>query len=537
MKPIPFIYDVINIGYGPVSEILALSLARQGRSVAIFERWKERYPLPRAVCIDHEIYRMLSALGLGKQLPAVSHDGPWYRWYNSDWKELLAIDWSAESISGGPEVHFVHQPTLEGMFEEAVAACPTVDVNLGWEAIEIRQDVDYAELTARNTDSGEVRTFRSRYLVGADGANSLVRGAIGSTREDLGFEADWLVIDVLPNEGVTLDIPPAAQYCNPTRPTTIVPAGVKDGRYFRRWEFMRLPHESVSEMETEDVAWRLLEPWVRRDQATIVRHKVYTFRSLLADTWRSGRLLIAGDAAHVMPPFMGQGMCAGLRDDWNLSWKLGMVLDGKADPSLLDTYQPERRPHVRDVIELSMFLGKIICVPDPDKAAERDEAFFTGKVPPPAPFPCLTDGVLRRNEQRAVRAPAGLLSPHGVVRRNGIEGRYDDIVGSGFALVSRDPKSLLGLDAAQMHMMETFGVHQVHIVAADVYAQGAVQDLNTKFIPFMEQHGIHTMLVRPDFYVYGAVASADEVADLVDDWMADMHGYGVHIPQRKVTEA
>jgi 2-polyprenyl-6-methoxyphenol hydroxylase-like FAD-dependent oxidoreductase len=528
MKPAPHIYDVINIGYGPVSEILALALAKQGKSVAIFERWKERYPLPRAVCIDHEIYRMLAALGLRDQLPAVSHDGPWYRWFNADWKELLAIDWSAESISGGPEVHFVHQPTLEAMFDQAVLNCPTVDVNLGWEAVEIKQDAEFAELTARRVDTGVMQTFRARYIVGADGANSLVRSTMGATREDLGFEADWLVIDVLPNEGVVLDIPPAAQYCNPERPTTIVPAGIKDGRYFRRWEFMRLPHETSAELEDIEVAWKLLEPWCKRDQATIVRHKVYTFRSLLSDTWRQGRLLIAGDAAHVMPPFMGQGMCAGLRDDWNLAWKIGMVLDGKASASLLDTYQPERRPHVRDVIELSMFLGKIICIPDAAKAAERDEAFFTGKVPPPAPFPCLSDGILRRDAQGAVQKLAGLLSPHGRVLRNGVQGRYDDVVGLGWVLVSRSADALAIVKSSHGEWIGECGVHLVHVVAAGDSTFGATQDLDAKFLPFMEQHGIKTMLVRPDFYLYGAETATPNAADLLDDWVADLARHGVH---------
>ncbi len=525
---IPF-YDVVQIVYGPVSEIMALALARQGRKVAVFERWKERFALPRAVCIDHELYRVLSALGMGKDLPAVSHAGPQYRWFNAEWKELLAIDWSAESISGGPEVNFVHQPTLETMFEKAVQACPGVELNLGWEAVEATQTEDHAELVVRDVDTGERRTVRCRYLIGADGANSLVRQAIGSTQEDRGFEADWLVIDVLPNVGVTLDIPPAAQYCNPARPTTIVPAGIKDGRYFRRWEFMRLPDETREELEHEHVAWDLLAPWVRRDQATIVRHKVYTFRSLLANRWRKGRMLIAGDAAHVMPPFMGQGMCAGLRDDWNLAWKLDLVLDGKADDSLLDSYQPERRPHVSDVIDLSMYLGRIICIPDARKAAERDEAFFSGSAPPPPAFPSLTDGILRCDADGAVQAPAGLLSPHGTVRSGGREGRFDDLVGLGFVLLSRSAAALSLLGARQQAALDAIGARRAVIVADGATAgdPAALVDLDRKFIPFMDLHGIDTMLIRPDFYLYGAVPQAGQVNALVDDLEKDLRHHGV----------
>ena len=521
------LYDVVQIGYGPVSEIMALALARQGRSVAVFERWRERFALPRAVCIDHELYRVLSALGMDQELPAVSHAGPMYRWFNADWKELLAIDWESESISGGPEVNFIHQPTLEKMFEDVVAACPTVEVNLGWEALQATQTADYVELLVRDFETDKRRTVRAKYLIGADGANSLVRQAIGSSQEDRGFEADWLVIDVLPHEGVTLDIPPAAQYCNPERPTTIVPAGVKDGRYFRRWEFMRLPHESRDSLEQEDKAWELLSPWVRRDQATIVRHKVYTFRSLLANTWRNQRMLIAGDAAHVMPPFMGQGMCAGLRDDWNLAWKLNLVLDGKADASLLDSYQIERRPHVSDVIDLSMYMGKVICIPDPVKAAERDAAFFSGKAPPPPAFPSLSAGILRRDASGQVQRPAGLLSPHGRVQSGKRQGRFDAMVGLGFVLVSRSHAAAAALGARQSAVLDALGAKRVVITATA--SNGAWADLDQKFIPFMDQHGIDTMLVRPDFYLYGAVRSASEVNALVDDLATDLQQHGVHL--------
>jgi len=520
------IYDVIQVGYGPVSQVLAMTLARQGHTVSVFELWPERFPLPRAVCIDHEMYRMLSAIGLRDQLPTISHPAPAYRWFNADWKELLHIDWSAESISGGSEVNFIHQPTLEEMFDATVSSYPEVELNLGWEVTEIRQTPDYAEIVARETATGKTRTARAKYVIGVDGANSPVRRSLGIEREDLGFEADWLVIDILPNEGVELDIPPAAQYCNPARPTTIVPAGIRNGRYYRRWEFMRLPNESREELEREETAWKLLEPWVKPGQAVIQRAKVYNFRSLIARTWRDKRIMLAGDAAHVMPPFMGQGMCAGLRDDWNLAWKLNLILRGKADESLLDTYQTERRPHARDVIELSMYLGKVICIPDPAVAAERDAAFLGGTATPPPPFPSLIDGILQRAADGSVKAPAGLLSPHGTIAYDGKKGRFDDLVGLGFALVLRGAQDRAALSAENLVFLEKLGAKVVHLAPDDAAAGGFV-DLDGKYAAYMDAHGIRAMLVRPDFYLYGGAADAAQIPDLVDGLAAGLKRFGI----------
>lgn len=524
-RPDDVIHDVIQIGYGPVSAALAIMLGRLGFTVAICERWQTRYPLPRAVCIDHELYRVLCAIGLRDALPAITHSAPVYRWFNAEGRELLAIDWSAESVSGGPEVHFVHQPTLEELFDHAVRAQTGVALHLGCEATAIREEADHVAVTVRDADGG-TRTLRGRFLVGADGANSLVRRHIGSGLEDRGFEADWLVIDILPHEGVTLDIPAAAQICDPARPTTIVPAGIRDGRYFRRWEFMRLPHETREALEDEATAWRLLRPWVTPDRAAIVRHKVYTFRSLLADRWRRGRILIAGDAAHVMPPFMGQGMCAGLRDAWNLAWKLDLVRRGRADDRLLDTYQPERRPHASAIIDISMYLGKIICIPDPAEAARRDRAFLDGSAPPPPPFPQLTDGLLDRWPDGGLRGPAGLLGPHGTIRLGGHDGRFDDLAGLGFRVVAAGADPGTVLEAGHRRILDGLGAALLRVDRPDLAATGSAADLDGKILPFMARHGLAAMVVRPDFHLYGGVASLAELPGLVERLAADLARFG-----------
>jgi 2-polyprenyl-6-methoxyphenol hydroxylase-like FAD-dependent oxidoreductase len=520
-------FDVIIVGYGPVGQALALMLGRQGRSVMVIERWTTRYALPRAVCIDHEIYRVLAANGMGPVLPGISHEAPKYQWFSAQWEELLSIDWSAQSISGGAEVNFVHQPTLEQALDEAVARVHNVKVLLGLQVIDLEQDDSCACVVVRDAQ-GTTRHHSARYVIGCDGANSLVREEIGGPREDLGFEADWLVIDVLLREGVSIEqlgIPAAGQYCNPARPTTIVPGGIRAGRIFRRWEFMRLPGERLEDLEREQRVWELLKPWAGPEEVELVRHKVYNFRSLLATQWRRRRLLIAGDAAHVMPPFMGQGMCSGLRDAWNLSWKLDLILDGRAREQLLDTYQSERRPHVRQLIELSIYLGKVICIPDARAAEERDRAFRDGTAPPPPPFPHLSAGLILHSAGSVHSEGAGLLSPHVMVEKTGWRGRLDELAGPGFIFFSRGPSVKSQVSHVWIGRLGRWGMHFVCL--GEPTLDDCVADCDGRLQRFMDDRLWEHMIVRPDFYVYGGVRKGTEVASFIETFWRDCAAAGI----------
>lgn len=516
-------FDVILVGYGPVSKVAALLLDRLGWKTGVFERWGEVYPLPRAVCIDHEVYRLLHAGGLGPQVDRVVERAPMYRWYNAEWKELLHLDWPAGSVSGTSEVNFIHQPSFERELDAEVKRRNNISVFFEHECVGISQHSDYASVTVQDLVSLQENTYTAKYVIGADGANSFVRESLQIKRHDLGFEADWLVVDYMLNDGLTatdLGLIECGQYCNPERPTTIVPGGkIAGGRENRRWEFMRLPHETKEEMVTLEKVHSLLGDWIKPEQGELVRHALYTFRSLVAEQWRKGRFLLAGDAAHLMPPFMGQGMCAGLRDVWNLTWKLDRVLKGQAEVSLLDTYEQERKPHVTDIIKLSMFLGNIICIPEPEKAAQRDALFLSDNPPEMQPFPQLTDGLIARKEAGQLMPCAGMLSPHGTVRYRRRTARLDRFTDCDkFKLLLARDFAEQCLDENTQERLTLLDIETV-VVADRINAQdNEYADTQGQILPFMETHGVNALLVRPDHYVFAGVvhkAQLDEALDLL----------------------
>jgi 2-polyprenyl-6-methoxyphenol hydroxylase-like FAD-dependent oxidoreductase len=482
--------EVAIVGYGPVGNTLAILLGQLGREVVVLERWPQPYPLPRAVHFDHEVGRIFQCCGIGDELRTISESADGYEWRNGTGTTLLRFGRAGDSPSGWPLSSMFNQPALEAMLDERARTLSSVSVRRGVEVVGLDQDDDAVVVHAADGSHDRVR-----YVVGCDGANSTVRELAGVHTLDLGFYYDWLIVDVILDEPRIFD-PLNVQICDPTRPTTAVSGG--PGR--RRWEFMRLPHETIDELNDEARPWELLAPWdVHPGNARLERHAVYTFSARYAEQWRKGRVLLAGDAAHLMPPFAGQGMCAGVRDAANVAWKLDLVLRGLASDALLDTYQAERLRSAKQVIDFSMELGKVICVADAGEAAARDAAMAPSvgsePVDPPS-LPGLSAGVIHR------AAPhAGELFVQGTVN-----GRwFDDVHGAGWRLVTVDDDTA-AIDATNREWFESIGGKVVPLREPDVV-----------YRRWFGEHNAVCALQRPDFHLYGTATDAAGASALLTD--------------------
>jgi 2-polyprenyl-6-methoxyphenol hydroxylase-like FAD-dependent oxidoreductase len=502
--------DVAIVGYGPVGQTLAALLAARGHRVAAYERFAGLYDLPRAVYFDDEIMQVWQSLGIVEDLDVLPVDT--YEWFGADGETILRLEHPGGAPSGWKSGYFFYQPTLERALDRAVQALPAATVHTGWRAEALDQADDHVELGLRRVreprpgvlePSAETQTVRARFLVGTDGANSFVRAAAGIGFEDQGFAERWLVIDLRPDDVDALSyIPAPCQWCDPARPHM----HTRNGRTHRRFEFMLLPGERPEDFADVSRAWELLEPWFTPADGVLVRHAVYEFRGRLAATMRAGRVLLAGDAAHTMPPFMGQGLCSGVRDAANLAWRLDLVLRGASGDDVLDGYTAERKPQDEWIVNLSTEMGRVSCTLDPQAAAERDAALRAADAPPPLALPPLQQGTLA-----AGRLLAGDRSVQGVVRVDGRDGRFDDVVGKGFVLLTRQ-----AVDLAEGHVafLERIGARAV--------ALDALEDLDGRLTAWLDEHGVDAVLVRPDAYVFGAVEARADVPALVEDLRAHL---------------
>lgn len=507
---------VAIVGAGPTGEMLAALLGRAGHQVLLIERQPVPYALPRAIHYDHEIARALALVGIGEHIQSqITEVGGDYDWQNAEGELLLHIPRFNPDRSGWPGGNMFSQPMLEAELRRVNDQLTTVTTRRGWSVDSVADDGERVRVAMTSAD-GERDSVTARYVIGADGANSFVRTQIDTSMEDLGFFYDWLILDLLMKEQRVWK-PMSLQVCDPKRPITAVPGG--PGR--RRFEIMRLPGESMEEFEKPEWAWEFLRRWdITPENAVLERDAVYTFQARWASRWRSGRVLLAGDAAHQMPPFAGQGLCSGVRDAVNLGWKLDLVLRGIAADELLDTYETERSAHVQHAIQRSVALGGVICVTDEQAAAERDQRMIAAGARPDTALPQLpperlTGGVLRRLGGE-IQPDVGRLALQGKVRVGDTVDRWDQAVGPGFALVCRhDPTRFI--QERQLRRLEEIGT-RIGWLEGDA----AVEDVDGRFAEGLAELGAEAMIVRPDFYVYGYEPDLAQVDRLVDDLLADL---------------
>lgn len=512
--------DVAIVGAGPVGTLLAILLGKRGKRVTLVERWSQHYALPRAVTYDHEIARIFATLGIDSESdPAISYHDELYYWKNRDRQDIQIVDWQSQSASGWRVRYWFNQPMMEQRLLSIAATLPEITLLRGWQGIGLDHDAQSVTLSLqRNPEevgpNGERRTLRAKFVAGTDGANSFVRESLGIENEDKGYFFDWLILDMIPSFDYVASRggePAQWQLCDPQRPTTIVPGGpgpIAGGPARRRWEFMVLPGESAHDLQKSERAWDLLKPWgLNPDNAELERSAVYRFQARWAKQWNKGRCVIGGDAAHLMPPFAGEGMCAGVRDAVAMAWRLNGILEGKFGLDILDSYTTERIEHAKHYINFSQELGQIICIADEGVAAQRDARMIADLAardgsPVPTDICQLGHGAWCEDS-----AHAGELSVQGIVEADGKRNRFDQIVGQGWVLLGHEVDPLQALTETQRRQFAQ--LDGIGVRLAPPGGKGDAIDTEGTIATWLDRIGARYVLIRPDFYVALTADTAD----------------------------
>jgi 3-(3-hydroxy-phenyl)propionate hydroxylase len=503
-------HDLVVVGCGPVGAVAGNLAGRAGLSTLVLDRSLEVFTAPRAIHFDAHIMRVLQQAGLAQEILPDLREWKASTFYGADSQPIRVHRWPS-SVPYGWKAHYLfYQPTMEMVLRKGLMRFDNVEVGLGREVISLQQHEDHVSLTVRDSGSEQVYEVKARYLVGADGASSFVRTTSGIDLVDGAFDEPWLVVDVLcdrqlgqPNE--------SEMFCDPRRPSTRVPG---PGNH-HRWEFMLLPGETAEQLQRPESIRALLAPWVSIDEVTLLRASVYRFHSLVAERWRRGRIFLAGDAAHQTPPFLGQGMCHGIRDVQNLVAKLVAVLAGGPAGALLDSYEAERRPHVEQIIRMAVSSGREICLLDPVAAAQRDRqmrrAATAGKLPRTTfqGMPPLAGGLFSDTPG------AGELFPQPTVSRLGRgDEPFDDAYEPQVLVAAHHSVRTEMTGVAREFGVPVLGIADPAIDPAETPdGNGSIRD--AEVTAWFARHDARIAIIRPDRYVHGTARSAHEAKELL----------------------
>lgn len=524
-------FDVAVIGYGPVGVVLAGLLGQAGLKVFACDRLPDVYEIPRAIALDHEILRIFQQLGaVDAILPHCEAFTP-SEFFGVDGQLIRRMTMLAPPHPQGftPSMVF-SQPPVERALRARVAQLPSVTTALGVEFQSLAQDADGVTLTVTAAD-GTQQPIRAAHVVACDGGSSRTRGQLGIEMEDLDFDEPWLVVDVMVHEHSLHKLPKTSvQYCEPDRPCTLV---IGPGRH-RRWEISLKAGEDPQAAATPERTWQHLARWLTPEDGRLWRQASYRFHALVAQRWRQARVFLAGDAAHMQPPFLGQGMCQGIRDAASLAWRLIEVararVGGAAAQALLDTYGAERKAHVRELTQRIKGVGAVVCERDVQRARERDARLLEqcGGVVRDTPrqdiLPRLETGWLATEDHPA----RGTLFPQPWVLTPQGDRRLDDVSGGGWRLFLDRAVANAWLPDAWVSNgwpSDDNPLGSAHRPAAiRCLVVGNTPDLQTfterdgVLAHWWQRMGASAALVRPDNYVFAAAASVVELRAVLSEW-------------------
>lgn len=496
--------DVAIIGYGPVGVTAATLLAQAGLRVLAVDRDADLYARARAISTDEEVIRIWQRIGLAERLKSDMLAGRAIDFVDTRGRSFMSFD-PASRGNGHPTQLFIYQPALERVLREGAERYPGLQVRLGQECIDRQQDADGVTLTVRDVADGTVSTVRAAYVIAADGGSSATRTQLGIGFDGRTYEDRWVVIDTRVLRPWP-DVDRLRFHCNPTRPAVDCPTPL--GHH--RWEFPVLPGDDEAELVSEPAIRRLLAAQgIGDEHVEVLRAVVYSHHVRFASRWRDGRIFLAGDAAHVMPPWIGEGMASGIRDAANLSWKLVDVIQGRLDERALDSYEPERKPHVRALTRLAVRFGRIITERNRTLARLRDPVIRTAMRVPAlgdyvrsgAWFPdsYLATGLLDAGRGTRRGAVGWTLPQPIVLAGDGEQRLLDDALPPGWTVLTLDGSHPAGLDAwtdAGATAVAVRGGWQAPV-------PWAVVDLSGVIRRWFAQHHAEAVVLRPDGVVFG----------------------------------
>ncbi|MCY9878685.1 bifunctional 3-(3-hydroxy-phenyl)propionate/3-hydroxycinnamic acid hydroxylase [Vibrio natriegens] len=458
--------EVMIIGAGPVGLMIANYLGAQGINVTVIEQLPTLIDYPRAIGIDDESLRTFQAVGLASEV--VPYTTPYHamRFLTPKGRCFADIQPNTNEFGWSRRNAFI-QPKADRALYDGLDRFSNVKVLFSRELVNFGQDNEQTWANFTN-EKGEEERISAKYMIACDGGNSFVRRNLNISFDGETAPNQWIVMDL---ENDPIGTPNIYLCCDAERPyvSAALPQGI------RRFEFMVMPGETEEELSKPENMDRLLSKVLpSTENIKFIRQRVYTHNARLAGKFREGRILLAGDAAHIMPVWQGQGYNSGMRDANNLAWKLSLVVKGLADPSLLDTYQQERRDHAKAMIDLSVLAGKVLAPPKKWQATLRDGVSWLLNYVPPVkryfvemrfkPMPKYHQGVLVEPKPALKDSPVGKLFIQPMVRVGNEISKLDDVIGQNFAVIAWGTDPMQGLSEAEIQYWQQLGTKFIQVV-------------------------------------------------------------------------